>query len=494
MHLGTLDLPRHRWRELASALEVGVTGQLVLFPPEPDIEALAKSLLAEREIKPRRPPRPVAGAAKDDRKLVPVELASMNTSQSRSLGPELVGHAFYQRLGFPELLAECGLDPYQRDLAEAVIVGRLVAPDSDLGTWQWLRTRTSLPEILASKLESAGKDAVYEIADRLWSHRAPLEAGLRQREHALYPRGETIILYDLTNTHLEGRCLGNALAKRGHSKQKRSDCPLVTLALVVDAQGFPLFSQIYEGNQVEPMTLVDVLKRLQEDGQGLFQGVKPTLVMDRGIAIKANLELMRQEGYPFLVIQRRDEAKTFEAQFRQAPEGFQESQGRQEGERVWLKKIAPEPEDGKTPPLARVLCFSQGRAEKERGIDRLKEQRLLEDLEKMRRAIAKGYLKDAPKANQRIGRLLQRYPSVAPRYQITLALGEDPNRVVGVTWERTRQVASRTALQGCYVITTTHLDLDAERIWNLYMGLVRVEAAFKALKSDLGLRTRRTRV
>lgn len=483
MNLGSLDLPKGRWKELAAALEVGVTGQRTLFPSEPDIAALAEDLLERRAIKPRRRPAPKSAAAE---KLVKVDLETLENSNSRSLGPELVGHTFFQRLGFGELLASCGLEPYQRDLAEAVVVGRLVAPDSDLGTWHWLREQTSLPELQGSALEKAGKDAVYEAADRLWEHHAALEEGLRWRENDLYPRGETVVLYDLTNTHLEGRALGNSLAKRGHSKQKRSDCPLVTLALVVDSQGFPLFSQIYEGNQVEPLTLPDVLARLERDGSGLFQGVKPTLVMDRGIATKDNLALMHKEGYPFLVIQRRDEAKAYEVHFRQAPEGFREIQGRDEGERVWLKQLPPQDTDGI--PLARVLCNSQGRAEKERGIDRLKEKRLLEDLGKMAKSIEAGRLREADKANQRIGRLLQRYPSVAPHYQIALSLGESLAEVVGLTWQRTPQVRSREVLQGCYVIATTHLDLDAERIWNLYMSLARVEAAFKALKSDLGLR------
>ena len=491
MHLGTLELPRERWRELATALEAELTGQSALFPAEPDITTLVEALFRRKETRDQRrpsPPRPEPAPVVEQPgpELVKVDLGSLANSRSRSLGPELVGHAFFARLGLPEMLRECGLDPYQRDLAEAVIVARLVAPDSDLGTWHWIRSRTSLAELQGSRLEHAGKDAIYEIADRLWSHHSRLEAGLRERESTLYPRGETIILYDLTNTHLEGRALGNTLAKRGHSKQKRSDCPLVTLALVVDAQGFPLFSQIYEGNQVEPSTLEDVLKRLQEDGEGLFKGVKPTLVMDRGIATKANVALMRKEGYPILVIQRRDEAKGFEAHFRQAPTGFQDIAGRKDGERVWLKSIAPG--EGEEGALARVLCYSEGRAEKERGIDRLKEQRLLEDLGKMRKAIAKGTLKDPAKANQRIGRLLQRYPSVAPRYTITLRLSEDNAMATAVAWEAKPQVRTREALQGCYVISTTHLDMPPDRIWNLYMSLVRVEAAFKALKSDLGLR------
>jgi len=488
MHLEGLDLPKLRWRELAMVLEAGLTGQPMPIRPAADIQALASSYLAQQGVKDALRFAEVERKGKAESRNVSVDLDSVRVSLSRSLGPELVGHAFYQRLGFPEMLAGCGLDLYQRDLAEAVILGRLIAPDSDLGTWRWLRCRTSLPEFVASDLEKAGKDAVYEVADHLWRHRAALETGLRQRENALYPRGETIVLYDLTNSHFEGRCLDNPLAKRGHSKQMRSDCPLVTLALVVDSQGFPLFSQIYGGNQSEPQTLAQILKRLKEDGGDLFDGAKPTLVMDRGIATADNCALMREERYPYLVIERREEAKDFEADFQAAPAGFEEIKERSDGERVWIKKVVPVAKKPEEPTLARVLCFSEGRLEKERGMDRLKEERFLEDLEKLRKAVAKGSIKDSQKANQRIGRLLERYPSIASRYQITLAPAEDPLKVAVVSWQKTEKHQTRGVLQGCYVIQTTHLDFDAERIWSLYVILTRVESAFRSLKSDLGLR------
>jgi hypothetical protein len=409
MQLEGLDLPKLRWRELAMALEAGLTGQPMPIRPAAEIQALAASYLAQQGVKDALRYSAVDRKGTTASRNASVDLDSVRVSLSRSLGPELVGHAFYQRLGLPEMLAACGLDLYQRDLAEAVILGRLIAPDSDLGTWRWLRSRTSLPEFVVSDLEKAGKDAVYEVADHLWRHRAALETGLRKRENTLYPRGETIVLYDLTNSHSEGRCLRNPLAKRRHSKQMRSDCPLVTLALVVDSQGFPRFSRIYEGNQSEPQTLAQILKRLEEDGGDLFAGAKPTLIMDRGNATADNCALMREEHYPYLVIDCREEAKDFEADFQAAPAGFEE----------------------------------------------VKEQR---------------------------------YPSIASRYQITLTPAEDPLKVVEVTWQKTEKHQTRGALQGCYVIQTTHLDLDAERIWSLYITLSRVEAAFCSLKSDLGLR------
>jgi transposase len=488
MHLEALELPRMRWRELAVALEAAITGQPLPCLIAADIQAVAAAYMAQHGVKDALRHAEVDRRGPAGHALVPVDLESASNSLVRSLGCELVGHAFYLRLGLPALMAACDLDAHQRDLAEAVILGRLIVPGSDLGTWHWLRSRTSLPEFLASDLEHAGKDAVYEIADRLWLNHKALEAGLREQEGKLFPRAETIILYDLTNSHFEGRCLGNPLAKRGHSKQKRTDCPLVTLALVVDARGFPLFSQIYEGNQPEPITLLQVIKQLEEDGGALFDGVKPTLVMDRGIATKENLALIRGEHYPYLVIERRDEAKVFEPEFLGAPDGFQEVEGRSDQERVWIKKLPVGDEMAGEPALARVLCFSEGRAEKERGIDRLKEERFLLDLAKIQKSITTGYVKDAAKTNQRVGRLLERYGATASRYKITLSLAPDPSKAAGITWCRTDKVTTRETLQGCYVIQTTHVDYDAERIWGLYMTLTRVESAFRALKSDLGLR------
>ena len=182
MHLEALELPRMRWRELAVALEAAITGQPLPCPIAADIQAVAAADMAQHGVKDALRHAEVDRRGPAGHALVPVDLESASNSLVRSLGCELVGHAFYQRLGLPVLMAARELDAHQRDLAEAVILGRLIVPGSDLGTWHWLRARTSLPEFLDSDLEHAGKDAVYEIADQLWLHHKALEAGLRERE------------------------------------------------------------------------------------------------------------------------------------------------------------------------------------------------------------------------------------------------------------------------------------------------------------------------
>jgi len=481
MYLGALDLPKAQWRALAAILEARFTGQAGLFEAESNLQAIADTAFAHHGVKESlRHARSEREAAAE---MVRVDLQSAATSLSRSLGPELVASAFFDRLGITEILSRCGLNNQQLDLAKVVIIGRLIKPSSDLATWRWMRTHSSLPEFLKTDLEKIGKDAVYEIADRIWLCKDALEKGLRAQEGTLFPCEENVFLYDLTNTYFEGRCQGNKLAKRGKSKEKRTDCPLVTLALAVDAQGFPLFTQIYEGNQPEPETLVNVLDRLERDGAGLFQPLKPTLVMDRGIATTANLLLIKGRGYPYLLIERRDVAKDFEADFENGRGDFQQIAGEEPGERVYVKKIDTEDNES-----ASLLCFSEGKAEKESGIDTLKEKRFCEDMTRLQKSVAKGNIKAADKVNQRIGRIRERYPSIAQHYKIDLTLSEDGKKAVALVLTRTKGMESRAQRQGCYVIQTSHHEFTPERIWKLYTTLTRVESAFRALKSDLGFR------
>lgn len=492
MYLGTLTLPKHQWRALAAILEARITGQRSLFPADQEVLDAANALSAEHEVRQAFSNATEIRETQSER--VSVDLSDLGTGINRSLGPELVGNAFFERLGLPEMLAACGLTPYQQDLARAVIVGRLIHPASDLATWRWLKHSTSLPEFVTSDLTKAGKDAIYEIADTLLEHKDALESGLREREQLLFPCTETIILYDLTNTYFEGRCLRNSIAKRGVSKEKRNDCPLVTLALAIDHHGFPLFSQIYEGNQSEPATLADVIKKLNIDGGSLFEKQKPTLIMDRGIATSDNLLFLEKEGYPYLLIERREAAKDFEDAFACAPEGFLLASGEKEGERVYVKKVdAPvsestESADDTPSPSALLLCYSEGRKEKERGIDSLKENRWLEDLGNMKKTVLSGRLKEAEKAQRRIGRLMERYPQVGPHYRVELVLDKSGKNALDVLWERLPERTAKEIRQGCYVIRTTHTDMEPQRIWHLYMTLTKVESAFRALKSDLGFR------
>ena len=482
MHLGTLELPKSDWPKLAKILEARLAGQNSLFEEETNLTAAADRAMDYYSFVQKKDAE--KAARKQKQTLCSIDLETVEHTLDRSLGPELVAHAFWERLGFNQLLQVCGFSLIEQSWAQAVIIGRLIHPASERQTEYWLKKNTSLLEMLEVDLSNAGKNAIYEIGDTLLIHKKQLEKELRKREEALFPQEHALFLYDLTNTYFEGAAYKNALAKYGHSKEKRSDCPLVMLALVVDDRGFPLFSQIYKGNQSEPETLEEILKRLYVEDETLFIETRPTIVMDRGIATKKNLELLKAKQFPYIVVERRATEKDYAQEFSAVKDTFEKIEAadpKKSSYDVYVKKIVLE-------DTCRVLCWSEGRKQKERAIDTLKEKRFLEDLERLKASVTKKGILLATKVAERVGRIKERYPSMSQYYNISLELDEAQKKVVNLSWIKLPSREKRATITGCYVIETSHRDLGAQEIWRLYTTLVTVEEAFRDLKTDLGLR------
>ena len=492
MHLDNLALPKELWPALAEELErrlAGESAQLNLPELAPDVSEVADGAMTDflhfqvRYKSKRRP--------KGTRQLETVDLNSATTTHCRTLGPELVGHHAWESLGLSALLDECDLTPRERSVAEAVVLARLIEPASDLSTWRWIRETSAVAELTELDLGRVKKEAIYDIADILSAHKTKIEKRLLDREKQLFPGRDTLYLFDLTNFYFEGQCLGNSLAHRGKSKEKRSDCPLVSLALVVDSDGFPVVSRVYEGNVGEPQTLGDILRDMgygMDKGQLELAAIKPTLVMDRGLATKKNLALIRAEGYPYVVIERSDHAKEYAEEFAAWPEGFERIE-RDSGEDVWVRKTT-----GADDNTARILCKSEGRAAKETAIAERWEKRAEEDLGRLARSVAKGYVRAVDKVQQRLGRLMERYPGLIRRFETEIRIDDSEKKVQAFMWRHKPvddcddSTDGSKPLAGCYVIETSHGHLGGVDIWRLYMTLTRVEGAFRSLKSDLGTR------
>ncbi len=305
-----------------------------------------------------------------------------------------------------------------------------------------------------------------------------IEAKLNKFQLKLYGERK-LLLFDLTNTYLEGSSKANELAAYGRSKEKRSDCLLVSLALLVDERGIPLYSEILKGNQSEPLTLENVLDRI-DTNEGLFSGIKPSVVMDRGIATKANIELIQSRGYNYIVIERFSDAKNCLDDFKQARETF-EVVGDDKDNQVFVKLV---PSD----TGSKVLCLSEGKSYKESAIDEKRRERFLAEFNKIADRVRNETLRDPSKVNISLGRLISKYPSIAKHYEIKTELEPEKSKVTSLTLIEKESLNNASTLSGCYVISTNHMDLKAAEIWGLYMTLTKVEHAFKCLKSDLGLR------
>lgn len=202
---------------------------------------------------------------------------------------------------------------------------------------------------------------------------------------------------------------------------------------------------------------------------------------DKGIATKDNIALLADRGFDYMVVERKKTQKDYLDEFNNL-EGFSKDTEEDDVDTIYFKKVLHEDK-------ARLLVASSARKEKEKAMDTLKENRFLEDADNLKRSVAKGNIILAPKVNVRIGRLLQRYPTVAKYYDIEAKTDSKGKKVLDLLIEK-RQVKreNRNILTGCYVIETTHKDMKAADILKSYHTLARVESAFRSLKTDLGLR------
>jgi transposase len=136
---------------------------------------------------------------------------------------------------------------------------------------------------------------VYKASDKLLKHKECLEEHLSRTEGQLFALEEKIILYDLTNTFFEGTGKYNPKARYGKSKEKRSDCLLVTLGLILDMHGFAKKSGIFEGNVSEPKTLATMIRGLSGGEISEDSLIKPTIVLDAGIASEKNIQWLKEK-------------------------------------------------------------------------------------------------------------------------------------------------------------------------------------------------------
>lgn len=492
MQLGRLTIPRRSWPALAAELERRIAGQgeLALNAARCSGAVARAADRAMEKFSPRiqRKAENITSAKGAD--FATVDLNTATTSTSRSAGAELLVHDAWNLLELPRILKQLGLDRAERSLAEAVVAARMIEPGSDLKAWNWIRNASAVGELTEEPLEAAGRNRVYEIADRLCGVREQIETALRDGFGRLFPEQRRLFLFDLTNFYLEGQALGNSLAHHGKSKERRSDCRLVSLALAVDSRGFPLFSRVHPGNIGEPATLKEVLDAAGLLASGRLPGFDtPTVVMDRGIATAANIEMLKCNGLKYIVIERGARCKEYLDMFKKAAEDPAFIRIDRDGQPpVFVRKIETPDSD-----TVEVLCVSEGKRQKEKAMALRWEERACEDLLKLQGSIRAGNIKNREKIQRKVGRLDERYSGFSRRFDVALIPEtENADRIRDLTFKRKPvfdiPLEKENPLWGAYVMETPHTELEAGQIWKLYMTLTQVESAFRSLKTDLGTR------
>ena len=189
-----------------------------------------------------------------------VDVDSLELTRPGTVGVERLGLWATQQVNFLDLLAHLGINGAQIAALVGSIIGRMAGVGSELATRNGLMKQSALGELMAVDYENLPLMTMYRAADALWKHSAQIEQTLFTRVTDLFGFSTTITWYDLTNTYFEGEVPHNTKAQRGRSKEKRTDCPLVTLGLVLDGSGFVRRSQIFAGNVSEAGTLATLLQ------------------------------------------------------------------------------------------------------------------------------------------------------------------------------------------------------------------------------------------
>jgi len=258
-----LNLGRHfainqdQWPALCARIDELINHQSPLFPmdlPSP-IEREAQRIAAQLVAR-QADVQPINTDTSKPKSAPPVDIQSVDVdslelTRPRSVAVEQVGLWAMQQLDFMALLSDLGINATQISAAVGSIIARMAAPSSELASHRWLGTKSGLGELLDVDYETMPLMSLYRASDVLWKHHTVIEQRLFERVSDLFGLSTTVTLYDLTNTYFEGEATMNGKAKRGRSKEKRKDCPLVTLGLVLDGSGFVRSSQTFAGNIAE---------------------------------------------------------------------------------------------------------------------------------------------------------------------------------------------------------------------------------------------------
>ncbi len=459
-------LAKDEWPLLCTRIEQVLSGQSSLLPESAAIEALAQRYAARLVAgRPSIAPEPQGPAVEYQ----DVDVNSLELVRPRSVGVEHAGLAALSWLGISDLLESLGMNAAQRACALGSIVGRMACPGSELATWRWLQDKSAFGELVDVDFEGVPLMRLYRASDLLVRNREAIEQALFRRINDLFSLPATITLYDLTNTYFEGEACGNAKAKRGHSKEKRSDCPLVTLGLVLDGSGFVRRSRMFEGNVCEAGTLEGMLK-------GLDAPKGAMVIMDRGIATEANISWLIEHHYRYLVVSR-ERSRQFDAS--QATETTTASE-----ETIKIQRVLSD--DGSE---VRLYCYSEKRQEKETAMTKRFTARFEQGLAKLAAGLEKPRgNKSRDKLLEKIGRLKEKSHGIGQHYTITTTCDESGTKAISLTWEKTPVEGTQLTHPGVYCLRSNEITWDEATLWQTYTMLTDLEAVFRSLKSELGLR------
>ena len=357
-----------------------------------------------------------------------------------------------------------------RHVLQTLTTYRLIEPGSE---WrlhrEWFK-HSAMADLLQEDFSLAQKDNLYRCLDKLLEHREELFKHLRRRWEDLFGVKFELLLYDLTSTYFESDPPFAEEDKRkyGYSRDKRPDCVQVVIALVVTPEGFPLAYEVMAGNTSDKTTLRAFLEQIEK----LYGKAERIWVMDRGIPTEEVLAQMRTSDPPiyYLVGTPKGRLTRYEKQMLELP-----WQAVRQGVQV---KLLPQDQE------LYVLAQSADRINKERGMRRRQLKGLVKRLKELQRMeLSRDQLL------LKLGAAKQQFPAAWRLLELLVPQANSglqrQNFAFKLLIDKLRQLRRR---EGRYLLRSNLSAQDPSRLWQFYVQLTQVEAAFKDLKDDLSLR------
>ena len=413
--------------------------------------------------------RPIPADALDS---VQVKLSEMKLERARPYGNCWLGCQLWKQLQLDEFWTEKlpkGRETVRwEQVLELLVVNRLIDPGSEFRLHRQWFDHSAMDVLLGQDFAVAEKDRLYRCLDRVLEHKQELFIHLRQRWEDLFDAEFDLLLYDLTSTYIEGEAEQNPKAKYGYSRDGKPNCKQVVIALVMTPTGLPIAYEVMDGNTSDKTTLRGFLDKVET----MYGKARRVWLMDRGIPTEALLKEMResrQEAF-YLVGTSKSKIKQYEQKWLDLP-------WRKVRESVEVKLFAEQGE-------LYVLAKSEGRQAKEIAIRRKKIVRLLRKLRAMRRS--------CPKRDQLLMRVGAAKTDVGRAFGfVIINLPKAGELVTKQTFTfKLDKAKLKEAEQrdGHYLLRTNLVNEDPAMLWDRYMQLTQIEATFKCLKSDLGVR------
>jgi len=408
----------------------------------------------------------------DVRNGIQVRLGELELRNPRVFGNCWLGCELWRQLGLDEFWQERMPEGREAIRWEKVLqllaINRLIEPGSEFRLHRHWFLSSAMDELLNTDFVVAEKDRLYRCLDRILEHKQDLFLFLRKKWADLFHADFEVLLYDLTSTYFEGEMEQNPKAQRGYSRDHRSDCLQVVIALVITTDGFPLAYEVMDGNTSDRTTLRQFLTHIENT----YGRAKRVWVMDRGIPTEEVLAEMRDPKRQafYLVGTPKSKISQHERLWLNLPwEKVRES--------VEVKLYTHENE-------LYVLAKSEGRQQKEIAMRRRRLVRLLLKLRAMRHSL--------PSRDQlllRIGAAKKEAGRAFGFVKIQL-----PATDQAVTRDSFRFQLDKARLKeaerrdGYYLMRSNLTAEDPAVLWARYVQLTQIEAVFRCLKSELGIR------